>query len=49
MNIETFIESYTKENIITETEVRSKFAIDFFKLLDYPDNARAEEFPIFGN
>jgi DNA replication protein DnaC len=46
--IEDLISSLEAENIVSETEVRTKVAIPLLQLLGFPDDKRAEEFPIYG-
>jgi hypothetical protein len=47
MTIDELIRDLPNRNIVSETDVHTKFAIDLFKLLDYPDEHRADRFPIY--
>lgn len=47
-NIKEYIEQIKKENIIQETEVRSKIVIPLLDLLEYPSENIAEEYPVYG-
>jgi hypothetical protein len=48
LSIDKLITEISSQNIYSETEVRTKVAIPIFQLLGYPDQFRAEEFPVYG-
>lgn len=47
-NIEEYIEQIKKEDIVQETEVRSKIVNPLLDLLRYPTENIAEEYPVYG-
>lgn len=47
LSIQGLIADIETQNVYSETEVRTKVAIPLLKLLGYPDEIRAEEFPIY--
>lgn len=47
-NIKEYIEQIKKENIVQETEVRSKIVNPLLDLLEYPTENIAEEYPVYG-
>lgn len=48
MTVQELLSNYAQQNIVSETEVRTKLAIPLLTLLGYPDSHRAEEFPVYG-
>lgn len=48
MDIEELVSNIARQQIVSETEVRTKVAVPILNLLGHPDAYRAEEFPIFG-
>jgi hypothetical protein len=48
MDIDALINNILEMNIFSETEVRTKIAVPIFQLLGYPEDCRAEEFPVYG-
>ena len=46
--IKEYVEQIQKENIVQETEVRSKIINPLLNLLKYPSENIAEEYPIYG-
>ncbi len=47
-NIKEYVEQIQRENIVQETEVRSKIINPLLDLLKYPSENIAEEYPIYG-
>lgn len=48
MDIFSIISSIDYNSIVSEEDVRSKIAIPIISCLGYPDDVRAEDFPIYG-
>lgn len=48
MQIDAIIETFLRQEIQSEAEVRSKLIIPLLEVLGYPIDFRAEEFPIYG-
>lgn len=47
-NINEYVEQINRENIVQETEVRSKIVNPLLDLLEYPTENIAEEYPVYG-
>lgn len=48
LQVQKLIDNYKKSIIQSEAEVRSKLIVPFLQQLGYPDELRAEEFPVYG-
>ena len=46
-NLNTLIESFQEKGIVSEEDVRSKFILPLLEWLGYPDEVRAEDFPVY--